>query len=39
MISIIYHGSLICYFSRPSIRKEFGERRNVLFSLKLPFLK
>ena len=39
MISIIYHSSLIFYFSRPSIRKEFGERRNVLFSLKLPFFK
>lgn len=37
IISVIYHSLLIWYFSRPSVRKRFGERRNVLFSLKLPF--
>lgn len=36
-ISIIYHCLLIWYFSRESTRKEFGEKRNVLFSLKPPF--
>lgn len=30
--SIIYHSLLIWYFTRPTIRKHFGERRNVLFS-------
>jgi len=37
IISIIYHSLLIWYFVRPSVRKQFGEKRNVLFSLKLPF--
>ena len=37
IISIIYHSLLIWYFLRPSVKKRFGERRNVLFSLKLPF--
>jgi len=36
--SIIYHGLLIFYFVQPSARKEFGEKRKVLFSLKVPFL-
>jgi hypothetical protein len=37
-ISIVYHSLLVWYFVRPSVRKQFGERRNVLFSLKkLPF--
>jgi hypothetical protein len=37
IISIVYHSLLIWYFVRPSVRKQFGEKRNVLFSLKLPF--
>lgn len=37
--SIIYHTLLIWYFSRPALRQQFGERRNVLFSVKLPFCK
>lgn len=36
-ISIIYHSLLIWYFLQPKVKKQFGERRNVLFSLKLPF--
>lgn len=28
IISIIYHGSLILYFSSPGVRKQFGERRK-----------
>lgn len=28
ILSIIYHGSLIWYFSLPSVRKQFGERRK-----------
>lgn len=39
IISIIYHSLLIWYFTQPSIRKDFGERREVLFSLRLPFAK
>ncbi|MDD5044024.1 MAG: hypothetical protein PHU91_02610 [Candidatus Omnitrophica bacterium] len=39
IISIIYHSLLIYFFSRPQVKKEFGERRNVLFSIKLPFIK
>lgn len=38
-ISIVYHSLLIWYFTRPSVRKQFGEKRKVLFSLKLPFQK
>lgn len=38
-ISIIYHSLLIWYFLRPSVKKQFGEKRNVLFSLKLPSLR
>lgn len=38
-ISILYHLLLIFYFTRQPIREEFGERRNVIFSLKMPFLK
>ena len=37
IISIIYHALVLIYFTRPAIRTEFGEKRNVLFSLKLPF--
>jgi hypothetical protein len=37
IISIIYHSLLILYFIRPAIRKQFGEKRSVLFSLKSPF--
>lgn len=36
-ISIIYHILLIWYFTRPSVRKAFGEKRKVFFSIKLPF--
>jgi hypothetical protein len=39
IISVTYHSLLIWYFTRPTIRQYFGERRNVLFSLKLPFSK
>jgi len=38
-VSVIYHSLLILYFIRPAVRGRFGERRNVLFSLKVPFLK
>jgi hypothetical protein len=38
-ISIIYHSLLIWYFLRPSVRRHFGEKRNVLFSIKLPSLR
>lgn len=37
IISIIYHSLLIWYFTRASVRRQFGEKRKVLFSLKLPF--
>ena len=37
-ISIAYHCILIYYFSRASIKKEFGEKRSALFSIKLPFM-
>jgi hypothetical protein len=36
-ISILYHGLLIFYFTRKSVRTQFGERRNVIFSLKRTF--
>ncbi len=39
IISVVYHLALIAYFILPAVRKEFGERRNVLFSLTLPFFK
>lgn len=39
IISIIYHSILIFYFSSPKVRELFGEKRKVLFSLKIPFLK
>ncbi|MCM8763202.1 MAG: hypothetical protein NC936_05695 [Candidatus Omnitrophica bacterium] len=39
LISIIYHSFLIYYFSRSGIKKEFGEKRSALFSIKIPFLK
>lgn len=37
IISIIYHAALIFYFIRPSVREYFGERRKVLFSIKIPY--
>jgi len=37
IISVIYHSFLIWYFLRASVKKQFGEKRNVLFSLKFPF--
>lgn len=37
IISILYHSLLMFYFTRKSVREKFGERRNVIFSLKLPF--
>lgn len=39
IISIVYHSILIFYFTSPQVRKLFGEKRKVLFSLKVPFLK
>ena len=39
VISILYHSLIIFYFTRKSVREKFGERRNVIFSLKLPFNK
>ena len=39
IVSISYHSMLIFYFTRKAIREEFGEKRNVLFSLKMPFSK
>lgn len=39
LISVIYHSCLIFYFTRLSTREQFGEKRGVLFSLKLPFSK
>ena len=38
-ISILYHSFVIGYFTRKPIREYFGERRNVLFALKIPFCK
>ena len=39
IISIVYHCSIIFYFTRKRIKEYFGERRGVLFSLKSPFSK
>lgn len=39
IISISYHSLLIFYFTRKPIKEKFGERRNVIFSLKMPSLK
>ena len=39
IISVIYHGLLVLYFIRPSVRAKFGEKRNILFSLKSLFRK
>lgn len=39
IISMLYHGVVIVYFTQPAIKKEFGERRHVFFSLPLPFSK
>ena len=38
-ISVLYHSMLVIYFTRKSIKEEFGERGNVILSLKIPFLK
>lgn len=38
-ISILYHTTLIWYFSHPKIKDYFGERRNTLFPVDLLFLK
>lgn len=35
--SILYHILLIFYFTRKSVKEHFGERRNAIFSLKMPF--
>jgi len=37
LISIFYHTLLIVYFSRKPVKEQFGERRNVLFSINMPF--
>jgi hypothetical protein len=37
LVSVIYHCLLIFYFTRPSVKKHFGERRGASFSLKFPF--
>lgn len=37
LVSICYHSLLIFYFVHSAVKKEFGEKRNVLFSLKMPF--
>lgn len=39
LISIFYHSLLIWYFTRPSVKEYFGERRDALFSIKIPFTK
>jgi len=37
IISIFYHLSVIIYFSSKTIKEQFGERRNVFFSINMPF--
>ena len=37
LISVTYHTLLILYFLRSPVRELFGEKRDVLFSLKSPF--
>jgi|GEM_PF-578948 len=39
IISICYHALLIWYFTCPSVKMQFGEKRDALFSLKIPFSK
>lgn len=39
IISILYHGLLVFFFTRKPIKERFGERRNAIFSLKIPFQK
>ncbi len=39
IISCLYHATLIFYFIRPQVREYFGERRNTLFSIRIPFTK
>lgn len=36
IISILYHSLLIFYFTRNSTKQEFGGRRDLSFSLKIP---
>ena len=37
IVSIVYHSSLIFCFMQPGMRKQFGEKRSVLFSIRSPF--
>lgn len=37
IISILYHILLISFFTREPVKRHFGERRNVIFTLKMPF--
>ena len=37
IVSVIYHSVLVWYYSHPLNRKPFGERKNEIFCLKLPF--
>lgn len=37
IISILYHSLLIFYFTRKPVKDLFGERRNAIFSIKMPF--
>jgi hypothetical protein len=39
VVSILYHGLLIFWFTRKSVREQFGERRNFFSFLKMPFFK
>lgn len=39
IISILYHTLIIIYFVRREVRCHFGERRNVILSLKNPLCK
>ena len=37
IISVLYHILLMLYFTRKPVKEYFGERRNAIFSLKMPF--
>lgn len=39
IISILYHSLLILYLTRKHVKEHFGERRDTIFSLKMPFSK
>ena len=39
IISIVYHSLLIFYFTRKPVRKIFSDGGDILFHLKIPFLK